>query len=295
MALREDIQRIYQQGDATARIILLNVGVFLAFMILEILGFLFQQPLGPWISPWLALPAQLLTLATRPWTLFTYMFFHEGFWHLVFNMVTLFFAGRMLLTFLTGRNIWTIYLLGGLMGGVLYVAAYNIFPAFGQDLAISNNRGASAGVMALVLALAAYAPQMPVRLFFVVEVRLWVIAAAFVLIDLASIPRGNSGGHLAHLGGALFGYLYGSRLKQGQDIGQWFERWADRLVNVIRSKPAPKSKLKTVYTNRDAVSSRSASPPRQKRLDEILDKISQSGYESLSKDERDFLFKMGQD
>jgi membrane associated rhomboid family serine protease len=293
MGLREDIQRIYREGDATARIILINVAVFLGFMLLETLGFLFQQPIAAWLSPWLALPASLLTLLTRPWTLVTYMFFHEGFWHLVFNMVTLFFAGRMLLTFFTGRKIWTIYLLGGLLGGLLYVAAYNVFPAFGGDVALSNNRGASAGVMAMVLALAAYAPQLPVRLFFVVEVRLWIIAAAFVLIDLASIPKGNAGGHLAHLGGALFGYLYGSRMQRGSDLGQWFERWADAMVNMMRMKRAPQ--LKTAYKNNGPAPAKSTSLPRQKRLDEILDKISQSGYESLSKEERDFLFKMGQD
>jgi hypothetical protein len=147
--------------------------------------------------------------------------------------------------------------------------------------------------MAMVLALAAFAPQLPVRLFFVVEVRLWIIAAAFVLIDLASIPKGNAGGHLAHLGGALFGYLYGSRMQRGADLGRWFERWADTLVNVMRMKRS--SALKTVHKNNGPTLAKTSTQPRQKRLDDILDKISQSGYESLSKEERDFLFKMGQD
>ena len=293
MGLREDIASFYHQGDATTRLVLVNVFVFLAFMLAETLGYLLQVPLGPWISPWLALPSSLSTLLTRPWTLFTYMFFHEGFWHLVFNMVGLFFAGRMLSTFFTGRKIWTLYLLGGLTGGLLYILLYNVAPAFAGQVGISNNRGASAGVMALIIGLAAYTPNMPVRLFFVLEVRLWILAAAFVLLDLASIPRGNAGGHLAHLGGALFGYFWGTRMRQGTDIGTWFESLADSLINLFKSKP--KTKLKPVYRSSKPAAQPAQKPGHQARLDEILDKISKSGYDSLSKEERDFLFKMGQD
>ncbi len=291
--IREEIRTSFKQGDALTRLILVNLAVFVVFLLLRIIGFLFRIPLAEVFAEWTALPSNLGTLATRPWTLFTYMFLHEGFLHILFNMLWLYFGGRLFMEYMGGRRLLSTYILGGLAGGILYIIAYNLFPSFAEAVVISNNRGASAGVMAIVIGVATYAPRYPVKIFFTLNAQLWMIAAAALLMDLIYLGDGNNaGGHIAHLGGALFGYLSVSQLKNGKDWTEGFSKFMDNIANWFKPKP----KMKTVYTNTSKKANyREKQVHNQQRMDEILDKISRSGYESLSKEEKDYLFKIGKD
>lgn len=291
--IREEIKTSFQQGDALTRLILINLGVFVIFLLLEIIGFLFRFQLADVFVSWTALPSSLTTFITRPWTLITYMFLHEGFLHILFNMLWLFFGGRLFMEYMGGRRLLSTYILGGLAGGILYIIAYNLFPSFSESVAISTNRGASAGVMAIVIGVATYAPRYPVKIFFTLNAQLWMIAAAALLMDLINLGDGNNaGGHIAHLGGALFGYLSVKQLKQGKDWTAGFSKFMDNIANWFKPKP----KIKKVYSNTTSDRNfKERQVHNQQRMDEILDKISRSGYESLSKEEKDYLFKIGKD
>ena len=295
--IRSEIENSFRQGDALSRLILVNLGVFLLYYILKAVGALFQVPLHAYMVDWIALPSNLSTLITRPWTLVTYMFLHQGFLHIFFNLLVLFFSGRLFMEYFNGRRLLSTFLIGGMLGGAIYVIFYNIFPAFQDVLSISNNRGASAGVMAILIAIAAYVPRFPVKLFFVLNVELWVVAGLVLLMDLISIGDGNNmGGHIAHLGGALFGYLSIRQLKKGKDITEGFSKFLDSIADWFKSRP--EKNVRKVYSNKKGTtSSVTAKKPahNQAKMDQILDKISRSGYESLTKDEKDYLFKIGQE
>ena len=295
MDILEDIKRSFREGDALTKLILANLTVFVLVLLLKIFSFLLQTNILYWFIEFTALPSYLPKLATRPWTFFTYMFLHEGFLHILFNMLWLFFAGRLFMEYLGGKRLMNVYLLGGLIGGLLYVIFYNVFPSFRDVLIDSNNRGASAGVMAIVVAIATYRPQYPVKLFFVINVPLWGVAALALLLDLTNLGEGvNAGGHIAHLGGAAFGFLFARQILAGKDITTWFGKIMDSIVNLFKRKP----KVRKVYSNKRRMSDATFNQQKaadKDRMDQILDKISRSGYDSLSKDEKDFLFKIGKE
>lgn len=296
-SIKEDITQTFKQGDALSRLILINIGVYVFYLIVRILSLLTETGLSQWFTAFTALPSDLLTLATRPWTMVTYMFLHQSFLHIFFNMLWLYFAGRLFMEYFGGKRLISVFLIGGLIGGLLYVLFYNVFPAFSEAVAISNNRGASAGVMAIVVAIATYNPRFPVRLFFVVTVPLWGIAVGFLLLDLIGLGDGeNAGGRIAHLGGAAFGYFMARAYRDGRDITEGFSQLLDRLSKWFKPQP----KMTKVYSKkgpkRSSSAGRKGNPKQdQARMDEILDKISRSGYDSLSKEEKDHLFKIGKE
>ncbi len=284
-------------GGSLNQLIMINLGVYVFFLVLRIVSFLFQSDIAGFFIDFTALPSSLLKLATRPWTIISYMFLHEGFFHILFNMLWLFFGGQLFLQYFGGRRLISTYLMGGILGGLLYVLSYNVFPAFSDVVAFSNNRGASAGVMAIIFAIATYNPRFPVRLFFMITVPLWGIALFALFTDLIALGDGsNAGGRIAHLGGALFGFLMARAYKEGRDLTEGFSALLDRLANLNFSRGP---KLKKVYSNKGGGSKSSAKVQRsnndEEKLNKILDKISRSGYDSLSKDEKDHLFKFGKD
>lgn len=291
----EDIKRHFQQGDFLTRLIIVQVAVYLVYVILRIISTLTQTGIAAFFIEFTALPSDLLKLATRPWTLVTYMFLHQGFFHIFFNLLWLYFGGRLFMEYFGGKRLLSTFLIGGLLGGLLYVLFYNVFPAFSETVAISNNRGASAGVMAIIIAIATYQPRFPVRLFFVVTVPLWGIAAGFVLLDLIGLGEGtNAGGRIAHLGGAAFGYFLARYYRRGVDLTQGFSQLLDRFFDLFSASP----RLKTVHKKPKHSSGKMRRPsttPSQQQMDEILDKISRSGYDSLTKEEKDQLFKIGKE
>jgi hypothetical protein len=214
---------------------------------------------------------------------------HSGFFHLFWNMYLLFFASRLFLNLFTPKTFFNLYFLGVIVGGLTFMLSYALFPAFQNSNPIMI--GASAGVMAVFIFMSTYSPDLEVRLI-LFNLKLRYLGIVFVLLDVVQIPYGNAGGHIAHLGGAALGFFYARRLSQGVDIGEPFGNTIDSIINMFKKKP----KMKTVYKKQKhshAGTSFNKKDDFQKRIDEILDKISVSGYESLSQEEKDFLFRAG--
>lgn len=288
----EQIKHYYRSGGALNQLIMINLGVYVLYLLLRIVSFLFQINLDAVFIRFTALPTDLLTLATRPWSIVSYMFLHQGFIHILFNMLWLYFGGRLFLEYFGSRRLIATYLMGGILGGLVYILAYNLFPVFSDYVAGSNNRGASAGVMAIIFAIATYNPRFPVRLL-VFQIPLWGVAVFALLTDLISLGEGNNpGGSLAHLGGAAFGFLMARSYTQGKDLTEGMSSILDKLANLFKPKP----KLKKVYSSgQKGYSAKKARVNDEEKLNQILEKISRSGYDSLSKDEKDHLFKFGKD
>jgi len=288
MANDNPIQQ-FKNASMLVKIIVINVVVFI---VARLAAFLVGMPVQQFMR-WFVLPDDFPAFITQPWAFFTYSFLHFGLFHLLFNMIWLYMFSRILLNLFTEKRMLTIYLLGAFFGGLLYVLSYNLFPIF--EGSRSYLIGASASVMAIMVFMATYSPNTTVRIF-MFNVRLWQIAAFFVLLDLVRLPgSGNAGGLLAHLGGALYGYVYARQLLKGNDIGRGFESVIDWLTDLF--KPRRQKPFRKVHRTREArakVSEQDKSN-RQKKIDAILDKIGKSGYDSLTKSEKDFLFKAGKE
>lgn len=273
------------------KLIVINVGVF---VVNALLPFLFGWGRSA-IDRWFHLPQDFFVFLGQPWSLVTYSFFHGGLGHIFWNMLLLYFAGRIFLNLFNARRFITVYFLGVIFGGLLFLFSYNVFPA----LLVFNTAliGASAGVTAILIFVCAYIPDQEVRVVFF-NVKLWQVGVFVVLIDLVQIPYSdNAGGHLAHLGGALLGYVYARQLLKGRDIGEGFSRFLDAIANMFRKKER-KAPMKTVYRRGNSPIQTKINydkESRQRKIDAILDKISKSGYEALSKEEKDFLFKAGKE
>ncbi len=280
----------YARLSIAEKLIAVNVAIFI---LNALLPFLFGFGKNAF-SQWFELPVNVMTYITQPWSIVTYSFFHADFFHLFWNMLLLYFSGRIFLNLFSSRQLINVYFLGVILGGLLFVLSYNVFPVFmGSNTSII---GASAGVTAVLIFICAYIPNQVVRVFFF-NVKLWYIGAFFVLIDLIQIPANNSGGHLAHLGGALLGYVYARQLTKGKDIGEGFSKLLDALGAMFKPKEK-KAPMKTVYRKTKSAAKSKVDydkESRQRKIDTILDKISKSGYESLSKAEKDFLFKAGKE
>lgn len=268
------------------KIILINVICFVIPMLLNTLFFLLKIPSSAYMD-WVQLSPNIETFITRPWTLISYSFIHSGFFHLLWNMLLLFYSGRLLLNLFPDRIFINNYFLGVISGGIIFILSYALFPVFKGTY--PPMIGASAGVMAVFIFICTYTPNQEIRFFFF-NVKLKYLGFAFFFLDVIQIPYGNAGGHLAHIGGALLGFIYARQLAIGRDIGGRFEQ----LWKAIFFK----KQLKTVYKAPKKAQSNSAKSDgenRQKKIDTILDKISKSGYDSLSKEEKDFLFRAGKE
>ncbi|NNC84420.1 MAG: rhomboid family intramembrane serine protease [Flavobacteriales bacterium] len=288
-SIKDDIQQIYSTSHTASRYVLINVAVFLGVIIAKFIAWGVQAT-GFDVIDWIGLPAAIESLITRPWTVFTYMFVHEGFFHLLINMLWLFMAGRIFVDLLGSKRFVKTYWLGGLFGGVLYLLAYNLLPALQGSQATLI--GASAAVFAVFLGLATYVPDYVVRLVFIGPVKLKWIAIVFVILMLPT-NSGNLGGHLAHLGGAVWGFIYARSLRNGRDLAPWFDSTADAVMNLFTRDTRPKMKVyrgsEKGYTGMDDAYN-AKKKEEQKEIDRILDKISKSGYESLSAQEKATLF-----
>lgn len=279
---------------------MINVGVFIVdYFLWLFVSFFFSNPeLYKQIVNYFFVPSSITNLILQPWSLLTYMFFHADWMHILFNMIFLYVFGRILHDFLSNRKILPVYILGGLCGAFLYVLAFNIFPRFAVNVDKAVLLGASAGVMSVVWATATLRPNYEVRFFFLPPIKIMYIAIAYLILDFVMIPRdGNAGGHFAHLGGALFGFLYIKQLQNGKDWSVGFNKVVDKVVSLFRS---PKKGPRKVYSNTDKARSSSStehfgSSEKQARVDAILDKIKDSGYDSLSKEEKAFLFKVSKE
>jgi len=241
---------------------------------------------------YLMLQSNLEKLLVRPWTIITYMFLHFDFLHILFNMLWLFWFGRIFLKYLTPKQLTTTYLLGGISGAFLFVLSYNIFPGLVHDAASAQALGASASVTAIVIAISFYAPNYTVYLPFIGPVKIKWIALVFILLDVLSVASSNAGGHIAHLGGAIYGYLFSLQMKRGKDMGKFFSNMIDSLVTLFKRKPHMKVSYRSDAKNMDDMEYNQSKAEKQKEIDRILDKIAHSGYDSLTKKEKETLFNM---
>lgn len=284
MSIWDEIKSSFRLGSNLTRLIYINLGVFLVFALLRVLLFFTASSTG-WITGLMAVPANLQSLMIRPWTIVTYMFYHEDFLHILFNLLWLYWFGQLFQQFFTQRQLTWVYLLGGIGGALLYILAFNLLPLFKGYAEVSLALGASASVLAVVIAVAALQPNFTVYLLFLGPVRLKYLALATVFIDIISIPVSNAGGHIAHLGGALFGFLYVVMLRRGTDLAKPF-------YSLASIKFPQRNRMKVTYRSHNAdydYNYRKAQ--KQKQIDDVLDKIARSGYDSLTKEEKDILFK----
>jgi len=284
----QNIQSKVLKSDSKLNLLIaINVAVYLLINIPAVFEWLFtgsSQIISFYSNEYLAIPAYLPKLEVRFWTPLTYMFMHAGIFHILFNMLWLYWIGQIFEEYLGKQRIVGVYLLGGLAGALFYVLSYNFFPAFAPVLPISTAVGASASVMAIIVATATLLPDFSISLMIIGPVKLKWIAVFYVVLDFLSIAGPNAGGEIAHIGGALLGFIYIKRLQKGSD-------WVGNIANLFKSGPKL-SKLKVVARNNNK---RSNSRPRQDEVDVILDKISKVGYEHLSSEEKEILFRASKD
>ncbi len=287
----EEIKSFFKQRSLLSRLILINVAVFILTNLINLLFWLAQT--GGETSlmvAWFAVPSNISDLILKPWTLLTYMFLQESFFHLFFNMIILYFSGRIFSEYLNSVKLLSVYIWGGLFGGLLFVITYNIFPVFQGAVYYSVPLlGSSAAVIAILVAIATHVPNYNIHLIIIGRVKLKHLAIFFIIIDVLSIQRGNAGGHISHLGGALWGFTYIWLLKNGYSMN-WSRFKLPKFS--VRNKPRkaytnpgkPKRPVSDDEYNRNK-------NKQQKEIDTILEKISKSGYSSLTKKEKELLFK----
>jgi membrane associated rhomboid family serine protease len=293
----EEIRRFFRQGSVLAVLILINTAIWVLVQVLKVIFFFVNSPdtdvVGTALMHLLAIPANVSVLVTRPWTLVTYMFFHTDIWHILFNMLWLYWFGKIFREFLSARQLIAVYILGGLAGGLVYVSAFNLFPVFSSLVPVSYALGASASVMAIVTAISFYVPNYTIHLLFLGRLKIVYLAVALFVFDFFMIPGGNAGGHLAHIGGALFGalYIYGFRLFMAPRQDQKVPGFLQELRNFFGRKR--KMSADTARTGRPVTDEDYNLKKRenQDRIDAILEKISRGGYDSLTTEEKDFLFR----
>lgn len=299
-------------NNSLYQIIWVNVAVFVGLntlgVVLWLLGYSSFQPNQCGVNStdifcsvlrFFEIPASTIKFITHPWTLITYFFTHVNFFHILFNMLFLYWFGRLINEFLGHKKVVSLYFLGGIAGGLMYILIYNLLPQFAERVELTYMLGASAGVFAIVVGAAVFMPNYTMYLLLFGPVRIKYIAMFYVLLSFFSIPGANAGGSIAHLGGAAIGWLYIRQLQKGNDLGLWI----NQSIEFVKSFFVRQPKIKVSYSSgkrSDPKSSKSAhmssskgkrhSLPDQDEIDTILDKISQSGYESLSKEEKQKLF-----
>jgi membrane associated rhomboid family serine protease len=281
-----NLKRTFQSGNILSKLIYINVGLFILIRLASVLFMLFNVQGVPFLQ-YLQLPASPELLLFRPWTLFTYMFTHFDFLHILFNMLWLYWFGGLFLNFFSERQLGGLYILGGLAGAVLFVLAYNIFPYFQNVVSFSYLMGASASVMAIVFAVSFYRKDLEINLFLIGRIKLIYLAIFTLVIDLLAMTSDNAGGHIAHIGGALFGMWFASRIRNGKDLTAPMNRLIDWFVNLGKRKP----KMRVTYKRSETDYEYNARKHQESvDLDTILDKLKRSGYESLSAEEKKRLF-----
>ena len=288
MGFSQDIKLKLSQLNSLQKIIVVNGLVFILGLLLKLINGSFQQSTLSWFE----LPSDFSDFIFKPWSIISYAFVHYDFLHILFNMLWLYVIGELFLNLFNPKLALNVYFLGGISGGLLFMLCYSLFP----QVFNTGNRlvGASASVRALLIFLCAYLPSKEIR-FFAFNLKLWYFGLAIVILDIIGLFGTNAGGNLAHIGGAALGYFYAVQLKKGQDIGKGFERILDWITNPFKN--TQKSPLKTVHKNKSKVGGYTKADfdafNHQKKIDVILDKISKSGYDSLTSEEKEFLFKAG--
>ena len=285
MGILDELKDTYRTGNSLVKLIFINSAVYIFFRLVFVI-FMFSNHAGDFpITYWMSMPSIPIFLLSKPWTIITYMFYHEELFHFIFNILNLYWFGKIFLIYFDQKKLVSIYILGGIAGGLTYFVIYNLFPAvFGPAILM----GASASIIAVMISVSFYAPDFRVNMIFLGEVKLKYIAIFSILLFLIQIESSNNpGGNLAHLGGALFGYLWVSGYKRGWDFTSGFTGLLDSFLKLFK-----RNKLKV--THKRPVNDFEFNKIKllnQKEIDRILDKISKSGYDKLTKEEKDTLFR----
>ncbi|WP_395043078.1 rhomboid family intramembrane serine protease [Flavobacterium sp.] len=292
MTVIQDLKLQYKIGGIAIRLIFWNLLLFIIAEIVFALLKLFTPAIN--YIEFVSLSSNGIDLLWKPWSIISYAFFHSGAIHLILNMLMLFYVGRLFTTFFTQKQLLGTYILSAIFSGFVYIIGYTFLPALvGVTVEMV---GASGAIMAILFATVTYQPFMDVRLFGVFKLQLWQIAFLFIFIDLVQLPMNNTGGHIAHLAGALFGFIYIKLLIKGTDLSSIITNIIDFVVNLFqtnKSKPFKKVHVNPKKPTIKAQSKIVTKDKTQQQIDEILDKIGQSGYDSLTADEKEFLFKAG--
>jgi membrane associated rhomboid family serine protease len=286
MNIIDDLKMQYKLGGIAQKMIYWNIGCFLISLV-----FFYQFKVGAFNFPnWIALSSEPAVFLLKPWTFLSYAFFHDGFLHLFFNMMVLNFASSLFLTFFSPKQYLGLYILSAIFAGLIFALGFNLMHLSGAVV------GASAAIMAILVAVTAYSPLMNVRLLLIGNVKLWHITAALIIIlDVMQFRVANSGGHISHLAGAFFGFVFIKLLQNGIDLSKIVSAVLDFFTNLFKKPATPFKKVHKNYKKpvEKSTSKIVVKDKKQQQIDEILDKISQSGYDSLNKEEKEFLFQAG--
>ena len=285
----KDIRNKFNSGDSYSKILYTNIAFFLIYKASLVVSFLFQiNYLNDFLVNYLYFPSNTIEFLKKPWTIISYMFLHVSFMHILFNMICLYFGSKLFLQYFNGKQLISVYIVGGISGALFYMFSYNFFPVFNSSLQNSVLLGASASVISIFIAVSTYVPNYRVSLPLIGSVQLKYIAIILIVLDIFNIEVSNPGGHISHLGGAIFGYIYIKLLKRGIDISVNYHNFINYFTRF------KKNKFKKVYKRKNSSDDdlfRTNKANKQKKINEILEKISKSGYESLSKKEKELLFK----
>ena len=290
----EKLKLTFRQGNSLIKLIYINVSIFIVINVLDISLKLFKISPEINIADYFKVPSNLSLLLTQFWSVFSYMFLHESLSHIFFNMFSLFWFGRIFLLYFSEKQLVGLYVIGGLIAALTYVSAFNLIPFYSPLVQHTLLLGASGSIMAIIVATAFQSPNMELQLLFIGNVKLKYIAAIAVLTSFFGLTSNNSGGQLAHLGGALAGYLFIVSLRQGIDLSKGVSKILDIFSDLFRPKklkvkPNPTYR-KTKMTDAEFNTNKAR---KMAEIDKILDKIKTSGYESLSTEEKKRLFEQG--
>lgn len=284
-SISNDIKHQFHYGSIVMKLILLNVAVFLIYHIINVVSYFggFSAVIG-FLNENLPAYSSWSTTLHKPWTLITYQFFHIEIRHIFFNMLWLYFFGEIFILYLGEKKVLPLYLVGGFFGWLLFALALHFIPVLSPMGEYGELLGASSGIMAIVFAAVAVHPDHKFNLMFIGEVSIKYIAFFSLFIDLIMVPQGRAGTYFAHSGGALLGYGYIKLLQSGVHPMAPFQK--------LKTLFTRKSKVKMTYKNDDYKKPTGGPVGKsdQQKVDEILDKIARSGYDSLTKEEKDFLF-----
>ena len=278
------LKSFFLQKNMLSRLMLINIVIWLICLFISVFTWLFNISDISFVTKLFAVPSDISALAEKPWSVFTYMFLQEQFGHLFFNMLMLYYGGKIFLQYFSEKQLLLTYIFGGLFGALFFILAFNAFPVFEDMKGHAFALGSSASVLSILIAAATYRPDYTLNLFLLGQVKMKWVAIVFVVIDFLSITKGNSGGHIAHLGGALWGFLYAFMLKSDFDIYKIFKKKAKIRVKTVNSENYHRRPKTDEQYNAERAQ-------EQEDVDRILEKIAKNGYSSLSDKEKEFLFR----
>ena len=278
------LKSFFLQKNVLSRLMLINIVIWLICLFISVFTWLFNISDISFVTKLFAVPSNISALAEKPWSVFTYMFLQEQFGHLFFNMLMLYYGGKIFLQYFSEKQLLLTYIFGGLFGALFFILAFNAFPVFEDMKGHAFALGSSASVLSILIAAATYRPDYTLNLFLLGQVKMKWVAIVFVVIDFLSITKGNSGGHIAHLGGALWGFLYAFMLKSDFDIYKIFKKKAKIRVKTVNSENYHRRPKTDEQYNAERAQ-------EQEDVDRILEKIAKNGYSSLSDKEKEFLFR----